>query len=109
MRITLTTIAIACHNINKAYCEAMGDTSQPSWHDAPEATRDSARNGVALHVTDPNLSPSASHEAWMLQKTRGASAWKTTPRRNSPRQTPLQNGGEQASKAPSVENGAGSA
>lgn len=77
MRVTIVMIAQACHAINAAYCSAMGDNSQPAWADAPEAIRNSAINGVALHITNPDMSPAASHEAWMQQKTR--EGWKHGP------------------------------
>lgn len=34
----MNTIDVAqiAHEINKAYCESIGDTSQPSWEEAPE-------------------------------------------------------------------------
>ncbi|CDQ41843.1 hypothetical protein [Virgibacillus salexigens] len=31
-------IAELCHNVNKAYCESIGDLSQPKWEDAPDKT-----------------------------------------------------------------------
>lgn len=60
-------IARVCHEVNRAYCEALGDTSQPSWYDAPEWQRSSARMGVDLH-TMGNFGPEASHISWMNQK-----------------------------------------
>lgn len=74
MKISLETIAQACHHINRAFCLANGDDSQPRWNDAPDWQKASALNGVALHVTDPNMSPDASHNAWLAQKTR--EGWK---------------------------------
>ena len=29
-------IARVAHQVNKAYCEALGDTSQPDWENAPD-------------------------------------------------------------------------
>lgn len=63
------SIAKVAHEINKAYCDSIGDHSQPSWEDAPEWQRSSAINGVEFHLGDPNASPSASHESWLKQKT----------------------------------------
>jgi len=60
-------IAKVCHQINKAYCEALGDFSQPEWDDAPEWQRESARMGVDLH-TMGDFGPEASHISWMKQK-----------------------------------------
>lgn len=65
-------IARVCHEVNRAYCEALGDMSQPAWEDAPQWQRDSAMMGVNLH-SDFNVGPQASHESWMAQKV--AEGW----------------------------------
>lgn len=66
----MTTLQIAqvAHEINKAYCESIGDNSQPSWADAPEWQKSSAINGVEFHLANPDASPSASHDSWLKQK-----------------------------------------
>jgi hypothetical protein len=61
-------IARMCHEVNKAYCEALGDFSQPAWEDAPQWQKDSAITGVCLHMINPDAGPQASHESWMAQK-----------------------------------------
>jgi len=66
-------LAEAAHNVNKAYCEAMGDHSQPAWRNAPEWQKDSARNGVRLHLGNPKSTPRDSHESWLKQKV--AAGW----------------------------------
>jgi hypothetical protein len=63
----LDAIARVCHEVNKAYCEALGDNSQPTWEDAPAWQRESARMGVDLHLMG-NFGPEASHISWMKQK-----------------------------------------
>lgn len=63
----LDAIARVCHEVNKAYCEALGDNSQPTWEDAPAWQRESARMGVDLHLMG-NFGPEASHISWMNQK-----------------------------------------
>lgn len=60
-------IARVCHEVNRAYCQAIGDFSQPSWEDAPEWQRESARAGVDLHLSG-DFGPEASHINWMKQK-----------------------------------------
>lgn len=70
-------IARACHEINRAYCAAIGDNSQPSWEDAPEWQRTSAVNGVHFHLANPEASPSASHESWWAEKK--ADGWTYGP------------------------------
>lgn len=61
-------IAQVTHEINRAYCNSIGDNSQPSWKDAPEWQQSSAINGVKFHLDNPEASPSASHESWLKQK-----------------------------------------
>jgi len=61
-------IARVAHEVNRAYCEALGDKSQLTWEEAPQWQRDSALLGVKLHTDNPNASASASHESWMAQK-----------------------------------------
>lgn len=61
-------IARISHEVNRAYCQALGDMSQPKWEEAPEWQRQSALLGVALHTDNPNAGVQASHESWMKQK-----------------------------------------
>jgi hypothetical protein len=66
--VPYSTIARACHEVNRAYCQALGDNSQPAWEDAPQWQRDSALLGVKLHTENPDATPAASHESWLKQK-----------------------------------------
>ena len=61
-------IAQVAHEVNSAYCQALGDNSQLAWEDAPQWQRDSAMLGVNLHTENPNAGAQASHESWMAQK-----------------------------------------
>jgi hypothetical protein len=63
----LDHIARVCHEVNRAYCQSLGDFSQPKWEDAPEWQRASARMGVDLHCMG-DFGPEASHISWMKQK-----------------------------------------
>lgn len=67
--MNIENIAKAAHELNKAYCESIGDNSQPSWEDAPEWQKSSAINGVTFHLNNPDATPSASHQSWLKQKT----------------------------------------
>lgn len=67
--MTKEQIAKVAHEINKAFCESIGDNSQPTWEDAPDWQKSSAINGVQFHIDNPDASPSASHESWLKQKT----------------------------------------
>lgn len=61
-------VARVCHETNKAYCESIGDFSQPKWEDAPEWQKDSAKNGVRFHLEHPDSQPCDSHNSWLKQK-----------------------------------------
>ncbi len=69
-----TQLARAAHEINRAYCAALGDTSQPTWEEAPEWQQASALAGVDMHLANPDATPEASHESWLAQKT--ADGWR---------------------------------
>ena len=73
-------IARVCHEVNRAYCQALGDNSQPAWEDAPQWQRDSAILGVKLHTHNPEASAATSHESWMAQKV--AEGWVYGPEKN---------------------------
>lgn len=64
----VTRIAKVAHEINRAYCAALGDTSQQAWDDAPDWQRASAIKGVEFHIANPDAPPSASHESWYKEK-----------------------------------------
>lgn len=66
-------IAQICHEVNRAWCEFNGDTSQPGWEAAPDWQRSSAINGVAFHRANPSAGDSASHDSWMAEKV--AAGW----------------------------------
>lgn len=66
--MTSEQIARVAHEVNRAYCQALGDNSQPAWGDAPQWQRDSAMLGVKLHTENPAAGPEAGHESWMAQK-----------------------------------------
>jgi hypothetical protein len=64
--------ARAAHEVNRAYCEAIGDASQVPWSQAPEWQRTSAINGVAGVIA--GNTPRQSHESWLEEKR--ATGWK---------------------------------
>lgn len=79
--MNVVKIAKVCHEVNRAYCSSIGDNSQLSWEEAPEWQRQSAVNGVAFHVSNPNSKPSDSHESWLKEKL--DSGWKYGPVKDS--------------------------
>ena len=69
------TIARLAHEVNRGYCQALGDFSQPPWHEAPEWARQSAIAGVNFHASNPFASASASHESWLAVKVADGWVW----------------------------------
>ena len=70
-------IARVCHEANRAYCEALGDLSQPSqppWDEAPDWQVDSAIKGVQVRLENLDAPISAQHESWCADKM--AEGWK---------------------------------
>ena len=61
-------IARVAHEVNRAFCEANGDTSQCKWQDAPEWQRKSALNGVENFLANPGVTPEETHNHWMEHK-----------------------------------------
>ena len=74
---TITEIAGVAHEINRAYCRALGDDSQPPWEDAPGWQRISAERGVEFHLLHPEATPERSHESWLDEKR--ADGWAYGP------------------------------
>ena len=69
------TIARIAHEINRAYCQSIGDYSQPKWEDAPDWQKESAISGVKLHIDNPDTTPEQLHESWLKDKE----GWKYGP------------------------------
>lgn len=69
-------IAKTAHEVNRAYCESIGDNSQPKWEDAPDWQKDSAVNAVLFHLSS-SKTPEESHINWMEQKL--FDGWKYGP------------------------------
>lgn len=78
--MTIEQIAQVAHELNRAYCQAIGDNTQPSWEDAPQWQKDSAITGVQFHLVNPDATPENSHESWLKQKTEDG--WKYGPVKN---------------------------
>ena len=77
--IKIETIARMCHEVNRAYCQALGDDSQRPWEDAPAWQRESARIGVDLHLSG-DFGPEASHVSWMQNKL--VNGWRYGPEKD---------------------------
>ena len=64
--------AAAAHEMNRLYCQSIGDDSQPHHEDAPEWQRSSAIKGVKGVLA--GNTPRQSHEGWLEEKK--ATGWK---------------------------------
>lgn len=73
-RRLIAGIARVCHQANKAYCESIGDFTQPEWMNAPEWQLKSAMKGVEFNIQNPEAPASASHDSWLEVKY--ADGWK---------------------------------
>jgi RyR domain len=73
------------HEVNRAYCQRLGDTSQVPWEEAPDWQKQSAISGIELHWNalkqGKELPPSASHESWLKEKAE--TGWKYGPVKNA--------------------------
>ena len=67
--------AAAAHEMNRLFCQAHGDFSQPHWEDAPAWQRESAIKGVKGALE--GNTPEQSHESWLEEKK--ATGWKYGP------------------------------
>ena len=67
----IEAIACACHEVNRAYCELIGDNSQVAWADCPEWQRTSARHGI-MRVYNKST-PEELHQSWCAEKV--ADGW----------------------------------
>jgi cytochrome c1 len=73
--LTVEDIAKACHEVNRAYCAALNDFSQPPWDEAPDWQKQSGIAGVQ-HVMDIDADKDKYtcahdiHDKWMEHKLR---------------------------------------
>jgi len=70
-------IAKVAHEVNRAYCLSLGDTSQAPWESAPEWQRTSCIKGVEHHLQNPDETAEGSHAKWLEEKER--TGWKYGP------------------------------
>lgn len=69
--------AQVCHEVSRAYCALLGDTTQLPWEEAPEWQKQSAIAGVQYHRNNPNSTPADSHNSWLKEKE--LTGWKYGP------------------------------
>jgi hypothetical protein len=74
--MNIKMIAQICHEANRAYCQSIGDDTQPHWEEAPHWQTESAINGVKF-VLSFGHDPAAQHKNWAEEKYRAG--WKYGP------------------------------
>lgn len=72
---TIELAAEAAHEVNRAFCAALGDTSHHPWAETPETIKESARVGVRLIIKNPTTGPEQQHQAWLEFKRQGGWTW----------------------------------
>jgi hypothetical protein len=77
---SIETIARLAHEVNRIYCESLGDTSQLPWDEAPEWQQRSVRSGVIHLLTHKDATPEDSHANWLKDKE--AEGWSYGPVKN---------------------------
>ena len=81
----IITIAMVCHEANKAFCETNGDSSQKPWEEAEEWQIESAINGVTFRLANPTAHPDRQHINWMDEKIKDG--WKYGEVKDSEKKT----------------------
>lgn len=78
-------IAAVAHDVNRAYCLALGDTGTPMWKHAPAWQRESAVKGVEFYIANPGATLEQSHEEWLQRKL--ADGWRHGDVKDAERKT----------------------
>jgi len=81
----IVSIAMVCHEANKAWCAVNGDPSQRGWRESQEWQRLQAIRGVGYLVSHPDAPESALHDNWVADMV--SSGWSLGPVKNPVLQT----------------------
>lgn len=73
-------IAECAHNMNRLYCEQLGDFTHKSWEHCPQDLKASVIEGVKQIMVNPELSPEDSHSLWMQRKL--DEGWRFNPHKS---------------------------
>ncbi len=70
-----------CHEVNRAFREAIGEDPGPSWKAAPVSIQHSAISGVKYHLDSPDALPVDSHNEWLAERRRDG--WQYGPEKDA--------------------------
>ncbi len=73
-------LAMAAHENNRAFCQAMGDFSHSTWDATPDDLRQIARQAV-IGIATLDFTPEQTHEAWVAAKR--AAGWRHGDTKNA--------------------------
>ena len=85
MSYSLDRIAKTCHDVNQAYCRAIGDPVSLPYHLLSQEEKDSVLKGVQALMDNMFLSPEDLHKLWLDDKKKNG--WKLGPVKDSVRKT----------------------
>lgn len=60
--------AKVAHNVNQAFCKAIGDPTMGNWEECPTWQKESCYAGVIYHFQNKDVTPEQSHESWYNHK-----------------------------------------
>lgn len=67
-QLAILIAARTAHEVNRVYCQSLGDDSQLPWDEASEDQRASCIAGVTLIAKHPQTTSAQSHSCWMAHK-----------------------------------------
>lgn len=71
----IADIAFVTHEVNRAFCRAIGDNSQLPYESAPDWQKKSAEEGVQAIINGRVKKPEDSHASWMEAKLKDGWTW----------------------------------
>lgn len=83
LNMTSNDIAKVAHEVNRAYCTAIGDNTQKPYEDAPDWQKESAIKGVDFKLANPDATPEMMHKSWLAEKA--AAGWTHGPIKDADR------------------------
>lgn len=68
-------VASIAHEVNRALCLGLGDTSQPTWAEATPEQQENMVRAVTLYMEYPSTTPTDAHIAWRARKEAEGWTW----------------------------------